>query len=513
MVRLEERPWRSSATLLLDTRARAHLLGPRPATPPPAADPQDSLEWLVEAAASIGSALAGRGAALRVLTDAGELAPADGRRGLGRRRAARPPRRAAALPRRPTSPRPRTCCPGRRRRPRGGAARRRRRRRRRPAGTGPVGPGRGPGRARRRRRVRRPPRRPRSRRPATEAARSALGRQQEEAAAFLRDAGWRVVGGVGPASRSRTSGPRCCAPTAARACRRERAGGAGRRVARQDAGTTWPPRWPRCSGAAALSPVFSAADWVPGVLAAVTAVAVTGLLLRAAGPALWAAATGGRAPSPRLVGAGRPAGAAGAARRAGLRADRAVRPGARAARLVPTPASLADLGGVLVDGSDQIREQFTPAEPLTGLCALTALMVGDPGRGRGPRRRRRPAAGAGRARAAGRVLRAGQHHRRRHRPGAGRAAGRRAGAAAVGRPAPAAGLGPAAGRRAAAGHRRPHRRPHRAARARRRAGPRVDACPRWPRASWPTAGGPGRGDGRQLDRHRRWTRPPRCRAS
>ena len=30
MVRLEERPWRAQATLLLDTRARAHLLaGPR----------------------------------------------------------------------------------------------------------------------------------------------------------------------------------------------------------------------------------------------------------------------------------------------------------------------------------------------------------------------------------------------------------------------------------------------------------------------------------------------------
>ncbi|MGY1743264.1 MULTISPECIES: DUF58 domain-containing protein [unclassified Blastococcus] len=84
MVRLEERPWRSSATLLLDTRTRAHLLA-RTGTPAAVAgdEPADSLEWLVEAAASIGSALAGRGAALRVLTDAGELSPTDGRRGLG----------------------------------------------------------------------------------------------------------------------------------------------------------------------------------------------------------------------------------------------------------------------------------------------------------------------------------------------------------------------------------------------------------------------------------------------
>ena len=34
MVRLEERPWRAQATLLLDTRARAHLLAPRHAPLP-----------------------------------------------------------------------------------------------------------------------------------------------------------------------------------------------------------------------------------------------------------------------------------------------------------------------------------------------------------------------------------------------------------------------------------------------------------------------------------------------
>src|SRR6185312_581993 len=70
MVRLEERPWRAQATLLLDTRARAHLLAPRrgelPRIGPPGDDdpPPDSLEWLIEAAASIGTTLAQRGAAL-----------------------------------------------------------------------------------------------------------------------------------------------------------------------------------------------------------------------------------------------------------------------------------------------------------------------------------------------------------------------------------------------------------------------------------------------------------------
>ncbi|RFU22582.1 DUF58 domain-containing protein [Geodermatophilus marinus] len=89
MVRLEERPWRAQATLLLDTRTRAHLLARGHAAPPPPpvpgdpAPPQDSLEWLVEAAAGIGTALLRRGATLRVVTDAGELPRTPGHPGLG----------------------------------------------------------------------------------------------------------------------------------------------------------------------------------------------------------------------------------------------------------------------------------------------------------------------------------------------------------------------------------------------------------------------------------------------
>ncbi|TFV53097.1 DUF58 domain-containing protein, partial [Geodermatophilus sp. DF01-2] len=89
MVRLEERPWRAQATLLLDTRARAHLVARsspadrRAAPAGPDALPPDSLEWLVEAAASIGTELIGRGATLRVVTEAGELAPAEHGAGLG----------------------------------------------------------------------------------------------------------------------------------------------------------------------------------------------------------------------------------------------------------------------------------------------------------------------------------------------------------------------------------------------------------------------------------------------
>ncbi|WP_347060304.1 DUF58 domain-containing protein [Blastococcus sp. HT6-30] len=90
MVRLEERPWRAQGTLLLDTRARAHLVAPAgrtaPDVPRPPGDdcpPTDSLEWLVEAAASIGMALVQRGAELRVVTATGELSSTPGRGGLG----------------------------------------------------------------------------------------------------------------------------------------------------------------------------------------------------------------------------------------------------------------------------------------------------------------------------------------------------------------------------------------------------------------------------------------------
>lgn len=88
MVRLEERPWQAEATLLLDTRARAHLIArPSPAErrvpAGPDAPPPDSLEWLVEAAASIGTELVARGATLRVVTESGELTGIEHRAGLG----------------------------------------------------------------------------------------------------------------------------------------------------------------------------------------------------------------------------------------------------------------------------------------------------------------------------------------------------------------------------------------------------------------------------------------------
>jgi uncharacterized protein (DUF58 family) len=61
MVRREEQPWQSRATVLLDTRAGAHY----------GDGPGSSFEWSVSAAASIGVHLAKHGYTLRFVTDAG----------------------------------------------------------------------------------------------------------------------------------------------------------------------------------------------------------------------------------------------------------------------------------------------------------------------------------------------------------------------------------------------------------------------------------------------------------
>ncbi|MDT4976496.1 MAG: hypothetical protein QOG98_2254 [Pseudonocardiales bacterium] len=59
MVRQEERPWQGQTTLLLDTRAAGHVVGPVPKSADGPADPRrtSSLEWAISAAASIGTHL------------------------------------------------------------------------------------------------------------------------------------------------------------------------------------------------------------------------------------------------------------------------------------------------------------------------------------------------------------------------------------------------------------------------------------------------------------------------
>ncbi len=70
MVRQEERPWRSSATVVLDLRADAHDLSPS-SLGPPDPDPRidSSLEWAVSAAASFGTQAMRTGREVGLVTD------------------------------------------------------------------------------------------------------------------------------------------------------------------------------------------------------------------------------------------------------------------------------------------------------------------------------------------------------------------------------------------------------------------------------------------------------------
>ena len=154
MVRLEERPWRAQATLLLDTRARAHLVSPHPSFPPMAGDdcpPGDTLEWLVEAAATIGTELARRGAVLRTVTDAGELLPTSGRGRLSPDDLLDRLAGVGTVPRPEPRGRDRAAVPGRRGRAGDLPARRGRPRRRRRPDPPPLGTHHRPGGARRHR--------------------------------------------------------------------------------------------------------------------------------------------------------------------------------------------------------------------------------------------------------------------------------------------------------------------------------------------------------------------------
>ncbi|MEX5721886.1 transglutaminase family protein, partial [Geodermatophilus maliterrae] len=129
-------------------------------------------------------------------------------------------------------------------------------------------------------------------------------------------------------------------------------------------------------GACSLAPVFVRPAWVLPALSAVAVVAAGGLLLRAAGTALWDWASGGRAVPARVAATGVPLVPLGqlllltCLMTAQFAPDRAV------GGWLPTPTSLDALAGVLLDGSAELREQSTPALPLTGLLALTVLLVG-----------------------------------------------------------------------------------------------------------------------------------------
>jgi transglutaminase-like putative cysteine protease len=129
-------------------------------------------------------------------------------------------------------------------------------------------------------------------------------------------------------------------------------------------------------GSSALAPVYAAGDWLLPVLAVVLVVLAGGLLLRVGGPALWARATQGRPAPGRVSAAGVLLVPVGQAFLVVCLLTAMYAPGAAIAGLLPTPTSLADLAGVLAEGGAELREQATPALPLTGLLALTTLYVG-----------------------------------------------------------------------------------------------------------------------------------------
>jgi transglutaminase-like putative cysteine protease len=129
-------------------------------------------------------------------------------------------------------------------------------------------------------------------------------------------------------------------------------------------------------GACALAPVYASGGWLLPVLAAVLVVLAGGVLLRTAGAALWAGASGGRALPGRLAAIGVLGVPAVQLYLVGCLLTALYASESAYAGVLPTPTSLTDLRGVLADGSAELREQATPALALTGLVALTVLFVG-----------------------------------------------------------------------------------------------------------------------------------------
>ncbi|MGR7027989.1 transglutaminaseTgpA domain-containing protein [Geodermatophilus sp. URMC 62] len=145
---------------------------------------------------------------------------------------------------------------------------------------------------------------------------------------------------------------------------------------RREGGTALAAAVATALGACSLLPVFVRPAWVLPALSAVAVVAAGGLVLRAAGTALWDWASGGRAVPSRVAAAAVPLVPLGQLALLTCLMTAQFAPGRALGGWLPTPASLDALGTVLLDGSAEIREQSTPALPLTGLLALTVLLVG-----------------------------------------------------------------------------------------------------------------------------------------
>jgi transglutaminase-like putative cysteine protease len=129
-------------------------------------------------------------------------------------------------------------------------------------------------------------------------------------------------------------------------------------------------------GACALTPVYATGAWFAPVLATVVVVLAGGLLLRAAGPALWVRLAGDRPVPGKLAGLAVPLVPIGQMVLVSCLLTALYAPGDAFLGVVPTPTSLTALGNVLSDGAAEMREQATPALPLHGLLALTVVLVG-----------------------------------------------------------------------------------------------------------------------------------------
>ncbi|TQN43426.1 transglutaminase superfamily protein [Blastococcus colisei] len=129
-------------------------------------------------------------------------------------------------------------------------------------------------------------------------------------------------------------------------------------------------------GAAALTPVYTSGAWVGPVLAVVLTVLAGGLLLRTGARALWAGPLRGGAPSARVSALGVALVPVGQLLLVLAVLTALFAPAEAIAGVVPTSASLEQLVAVFADGSAELREQATPALPLTGLLSLTVFFVG-----------------------------------------------------------------------------------------------------------------------------------------
>jgi transglutaminase-like putative cysteine protease len=147
-------------------------------------------------------------------------------------------------------------------------------------------------------------------------------------------------------------------------------------VNREDIGSATAAAVATLLGALALKPVYATGAWFAPVFATVVVVLAGGLLLRAAGPVLWARLAGDRPVPGKLGGLAVPLVPIGQMVLVTCLLTALYAPSDALLGVIPTPGSLRAVGVVLSDGSAELREQATPALPLHGLLALTVVLVG-----------------------------------------------------------------------------------------------------------------------------------------